>query len=247
MELKEMFKSDSFHLTTGNLDEFDRLRPYAILDLFQEMACNHAEEIGVGYEAMLSKGYYWIITKNKYIINKYPKPSETVQVQTWPIAPGRADFDRAYQILSLDGEVLVEGRSKWCVIDNTTRKIIRSDKVDFNGKYIDRDLQVVFERGNLLNKNDLEFMFDYTVRPSMLDHYHHMNNAKYAEVVLDALELTSDQLIEELQINNFNEVKCQEVIKVYKKIIDNYVHIYGYTLNNDEYDKLAFNAIVKIN
>lgn len=246
MKKIDMYKADLFHLTTGDLDEFDNIRPYAILDLFQEMAGNHAEEIGVGYEDMLKLGYNWVITKNKYIINKYPFPSEVVKVCTWPIAPGRADFDRAYEIQNQKGEVLIEGKSKWCVIDNKTHKIIRSDKIIFMGNYINKECNIEFERGMLLNQKDLEFRFDYLVRPSMLDHYHHMNNAKYAEIVLDALELTNEQKIKELQINNFNEVKCGEIIKVYKTIINNIIHIYGYTLNNCIYDKLAFNAIVSI-
>lgn len=241
-----MYKETLFRLTTGMLDEFDKLRPYTILDLFQEMAGSHAEELGVGYDSMLEKGYNWVITKNKFIVNKYPKPSEVVNVCTWPIIPGRADFDRAYLIKNLNGEVLVEGLSKWCVIDSITHRIIRSDKVKFNGEYISTKSNLEFERGVIIEKSELDFVFDYLVTPSMLDHYHHMNNAKYAEVVLDVVRSHTNNQIQGVQINNFNEVKCGEIIKVYNKKIDGGILVYGYTISGDCYDKLAFNAIIKV-
>lgn len=241
-----MEKEYTFHLTTGMLDQYDRLRPYAILDLFQEMAGFHAEEIGVGYDAMIQKGYNWVITKNKFEVKKYPKANENIKVYTWPIIPGKCDFDRGYLIKDQNDEVLVEGKSKWCVIDSITHKIIRSDNVVFNGEYINRNSNIEFERTPLLNVTDLEYKFDYIVRPSMLDHYHHMNNAKYAEVVLDVLDLDETTVIQTLQINNFHEIKCGEIIKLYYTTKNDLVYIYGYTNESTNYTTLAFNALVKL-
>ena len=241
-----MEKECEFLLTAGMLDEYDKLRPYSILDLFQEMACRHADEIGVGYHKMLSDGYNWVITKNKFEIHKYPEASESVLVYTWPIAPGRADFDRAYLIKTLNGEILVEGKSKWCVIDSQTHKIIRSDKIKFNGEYINKESNIEFDRSTILKQNELDFLFDYVVTPSMLDHYHHMNNAKYAEVVYDALRLQSNEEIKTLQINNLKELKCGEIIKVFKTQINDTVYVYGYTEEQNEYNKLAFNSIIQL-
>ena len=238
-----MIKEEQFHLTTGDLDGFDNLRPYAILDLFQEMAGNHAEDIGVGYETMLNKDYFWIVSKNKYYVHKYPKTSEKVIVRTWPLPPGRADFDRSYQILNLDNELLIEGKSKWCVVEAQSKRIVRSDNIHFNGDYCnDFCNNIEFTKLPLLKKEDLEYRFSFEVRPSSVDHYHNMNNAKYSEIVLDCLELDDAKRIKSMQINYLHESKIGAKLDIYMKREENIIYVYGYLEN----EVASFQAEVEI-
>ena len=62
-------KELEFRLTVGDLDCYDNLTPYAISNLFQEVASLHAEELNVGYEVMKEKGLAWIIARNNIELN----------------------------------------------------------------------------------------------------------------------------------------------------------------------------------
>ena len=72
----------------------------------------------------------------KFDILKMPEINQTVIVETWPHEKGRIDFDRDIKITSLDGNTLVIGTSKWCVIDTQTRILQRSTNVNYNGTHL---------------------------------------------------------------------------------------------------------------
>ena len=46
--MKKLWQRE-YTLRAGDFDKFDRIKPSAVLDLFQDVAGQHAEEIGVGF------------------------------------------------------------------------------------------------------------------------------------------------------------------------------------------------------
>ena len=81
-------------LYNSYFDMNDNLSVKSVLNLFQDLAGIHADMIGVGYEDMLAKNLYWILSRVKFDILKMPVPNQTVVVETWPHEKGRIDFDR---------------------------------------------------------------------------------------------------------------------------------------------------------
>ena len=79
-------------LYNSYFDVNDKISPKSILNIFQDVASYHAGEIGVGYEDMLAKNLYWVLSRIKYDIIRMPKIDEQVIVQTWPHEKGRSDF-----------------------------------------------------------------------------------------------------------------------------------------------------------
>ena len=171
-------------------DANDNLSFKSILNIFQDVASIHGEILGVGYEAMLKKNLYWVLSRIKIDILKMPEPNDVVVVETWPHEKGRVDFDRDLKIMSETGETLIIGTSKWCVIDTKTRMLQRTDNVNFMGQgefckdknYEDKFTKIVLPAGQTEQK------FVHKVRFSDLDHNHHMNNTNYATLAQNALE-----------------------------------------------------------
>ena len=171
-------------------DANDNLSFKSILNIFQDVASIHGEILGVGYEAMLKKNLYWVLSRIKIDILKMPKPNDVVVVETWPHEKGRVDFDRDLKIMSETGETLIIGTSKWCVIDTKTRMLQRTDNVNFMGQgefcknknYEDKFTKIVLPVGQTEQK------FVHKVRFSDLDHNQHMNNTNYATLAQNALE-----------------------------------------------------------
>ena len=121
-------------LYNSYFDFNNRLTAKSILNIFQDVASIHGEELGVGYEAMLEKNLYWVLSRIKFDIIKMPEINQTVVVETWPHVKGRIDFDRDMKICSEEGELLIIGTSKWCVIDTVNRMLQRTDNINYLGE-----------------------------------------------------------------------------------------------------------------
>ena len=120
-------------LYNSYFDFNDRLSMKSILNIFQDVASAHAEEIGLGYNDMCEKNYYWVLSRIKFDILKMPKINQKVIVETWPHEKGKIDFDRDMRILSEDGEELIIATSKWCIIDTVSRMLQRTDNINYVG------------------------------------------------------------------------------------------------------------------
>jgi len=199
-------------LYNSYFDYNDNLSYKSILNIFQDVASIHAEEIGVGYEAMLNKNLYWVLSRIKIDILKMPKPNETVIVETWPHVKGRIDFDRDFKILNEKDETLIIGTSKWCIIDTVNRMLQRTDNINYNGECIeDKNYEDSFTKIDLPDIEET-FKFNYKVRHSALDHNQHMNNTYYANLVFNAVE---NKLFRHFEINFKNECILNDEISVF--------------------------------
>lgn len=198
-------------LYNSYFDMNDRLTAKSILNIFQDVASIHGEKIGVGFEEMLAKNLYWVLSRIKFDILKMPKINQTVIVETWPHEKGRVDFDRDIKITNEEGETLIIGTSKWCVIDSISRTLQRTDGIVYDGEYCD---EINYEgRFNkiVIPQEIATPKFMHTVRFSDLDHNHHMNNTNYANLVVNAI---NDKVYSHFEINYLNECKEGNIIDV---------------------------------
>lgn len=223
-------------LYNSYFDINDRLTFKSILNIFQDVASIHAEEIGVGYKEMLSKNLYWVLSRIKLDIIKMPKINQIVIIETWPHEKGRIDFDRDLKILSEDGEVLIIGTSKWCVINSVTRTLERSDNVNYIGECcLDVNYEDKFNKITIPTC-ELQSCFAYTVMFSDLDHNQHMNNTNYANLIVSAVD---NKNILHFEINFINECLLGDKIEVFKTNFDG-EYIVGKVDN-----KICFTAYIK--
>ena len=191
-------------LYNSYFDANNNLSLKGLLGIFQDVASIHAEEIGVGYEKMLEKNLFWVISRIKIDIIKMPTINQTVIVETWPHEKGRAEFDRDLKILSDSGEVLVVGTSKWCVINTKTRFLQRADDVVYNGEVCpQKNYNEKFEKIKLPTGQPVA-KFSYIVLFSDLDHNGHMNNTNYANLVVSTLD---SKRFTHFEINFLSECK----------------------------------------
>lgn len=224
-------------LFNSYFDYNDNLSYKSILNIFQDVASIHAEEIGVGYEAMLNRNLYWVLSRIKIDILKMPKPNETVIVETWPQVKGRIDFDRDLKILNEYGETLIIGTSKWCVIDTIKRMLQRTDNVNYNGQCCNKkNYEDNFTKIDL-PENEETLKFTHIVKHSDLDHNQHMNNTNYANLVFNAARSKN---YTHFEINFKNECVLNDEINVYSITNQNEEYIIGKST-----DKVYFISYIK--
>jgi len=235
--MKLMEYETKITLYNSYFDYNNRLTAKSLFSIFQDVASIHAEEIGVGFETMLAQNLYWVLSRVKFDILKMPEPNQTVIVRTWPHEKGRIDFDRDLKIMSEDGNILIKGTSKWCVIDTIKRTLQRTENVNYIGKhcleinYPDKFAKIALPSIEPITK------FTHKVRFSDLDHNKHMNNTNYANLVINALE---NKIFTHFEINYLSECLLDDEIIVSSIKDENGEYIIG--INNN---KTTFTAFVK--
>ncbi|MDE7213990.1 MAG: hypothetical protein K2N42_05365 [Anaeroplasmataceae bacterium] len=211
-----MKKTMDFFIHTKDVDYNDIIRPTAILDMFQDLAGLHAEELGVGYQALKEKNYAWVVLYQRYEMKKLPPYLDTVSLTTWPKPKQRLEFEREYLLKNKNGETLVQGISNWVVIDLNTRGLVRADKIDFNGEYESFTNYLEKCKRKLgLDASKITDRFTYKVMLEDIDHNGHMNNARYLNIIQNHLfEYGSKEYIKDVEIAYVKEAKHKDELQI---------------------------------
>lgn len=200
---------------------YDVIAPHGVLDIFQDIAGKHSDSYGMSFDKMMAKNLIWVLLRVKYkVIRNIPLYSK-INVTTWPRKKGLVDFDRETIICDLDGNPLIAGISKWVILDSNTRKIIPAKHIDYNAETSDDSN---FDDKFLKIKDfDIEGLskYQYKVEFCDTDHNGHTNNAKYATMILNALRLKEDEVIDEFQIDFVHESHLDDIITIYYYKEDN--------------------------
>jgi len=195
----------AYELRAADFDAFDRMHPASVLELLQDVAGIHANELGIGYHALIEKQTIWVLTKVRYRVVRQPRRYEQVVVRTWPLRPGRVSFRREYEMATPAGEVLLYGTSEWVVVHSEKRCVLPASDLYPSDEY---RLDTQWE-GRLAKVNDgISGDDGCVVRPAFtdLDINGHVNNAKYANYVVNALPPAKGAVVTEFAIDYHREV-----------------------------------------
>ena len=195
-----------YTLRASDFDKYNRIKPSAVLELFQDAAGQHALELGVGFGEMIKRSYLWVLTRIKFKIISNPESYQTVVVKTWPIAPNRLCYRREYCIESSSGERLIAGSSEWVIMHSEKRRLIADkDLYPFDDGFC---TELMFEE-RLAKARDFEAVDTPRVVNagfSELDVNNHVNNTKYANYIMDAIAPLENDVLESFQIDYRKEV-----------------------------------------
>ena len=195
-----------YSLRATDFDKYNRIKPTAVLELFQDAAGQHAEELGVSFEELIKRSYLWVLTRIRFKILAHPKISQKVILKTWPLQPTRLCYRREYCIENEQGERLITASSEWVIMHSERRRFVTDANLySFTDGF---HTETMFE-GRLSKVGDFEA--EGTPRIihtgfSDLDANNHVNNTKYPNYVLDAIVPAEDDVLETFQIDYRKEV-----------------------------------------
>ena len=196
-----------YRLRWLDFDRYGRIHPVTVLDLCQDVATLHANQMGIGRDEMLEQGVFWALIRMKYEMVRAPEHFQTLRVRACPHTPSNFSFLRDFAIQDEKGDTLIKASSEWVLMDVATRKFAKM-KSHYNGpndfsdeRAFDKKPRKIaqFEEGNLPA---------YTITPaySDIDVNGHVNNARYLRFVIDALNPGEQGSIRTLQIDYRHEV-----------------------------------------
>lgn len=200
----------SYHLRIADFDASRRLKPSAILDLFQCVASEHAEQLGIGLDRMLGMDLLWVIVRVRYeALLPVFYGTEDVTVRTWPLPPFRSGFQREYTITDKEGRLLLRGSSDWVLMHRVRRRLMPVR--DVYPTEIDFLTEQVFEGKNtpITEPHTEGEAIALTPHYPDLDMNGHVNNTRYADFALSAFPPRDGEAVRALQIDFHREVPAE--------------------------------------
>ena len=179
LELEQTIK-----FTTEDIDKNGVLKASSLLHAYQDIASDHADALGVGYDELIKKDWIWVLSKVKYEIYGSIEPDAEYRLSTYPRPKKGAAFPRDFYLNSKDGSTVAAGTSMWCVMNFATRKLERSG-VDFDGECIG---YAPFDEGieKIRSRQPVQAGI-HKVTEADLDVNRHVNNSRYADMAGDVL------------------------------------------------------------
>lgn len=207
IEYKEKIK-----LRINDFDCHDNILFSSVLDLFQDVAGNHATQLGIGFHDLIKKNRIWVIVRNRFEIFKQPRKEEIIIVRTWPLPLGKIDANRCYEIYNENGDLLISGISKWVNADLTTRRIVRMNEIDYGVGEFESDHGLGENFSKLEDFASINESVSIVPTYLDLDHNGHVNNSKYTNFILNSIEELQDKELIYCQIDYIQELKKGEKI-----------------------------------
>ena len=220
--------TESFKINTYDVDFHNRVTPNTILGLMEEVATNHGKEIGFGYEESHERGFFWMLRTIKYDFSYVPKLDDHIEMTTWIVGISGLKVLRRFEFKK-NNVVIGQGYNYWLMADIKKRKPIIHNyvKTIINQLIIfDEDM---FKLIKVKLPKDMNFVYQKQVLNSDLDLNLHVNNAKYADMIINALpfDVLDKQEILSFQIDYLKECKLNDKLDISISIKDNAIYIEG--------------------
>lgn len=202
-----LFFEKKYYLRTSDFDCRGRLKPSAVMDLFQDIAGEHAQGLGIGMEEMLAKKLVWVLAKQKLQFIKTPPFYSKVTAQTWPLTPSRIGFQREYLLLDGNGDILVKGSSEWVVMNSETRRFARVMDIFPTDWEYRTEKNFPGKLGKIADLDTAEISAEIIPPFYDMDINGHISNIRYADYVINALPNAADIQIDSFRIDYHREVQ----------------------------------------
>lgn len=217
-------------------------RPSAVLAMFQDVAGIHSELTGTGREVLLALcRSVWLLARVWFRLERPIRSGETVTVRTCQRGAEKLYVYRDYDLL-VDDQVVGQGISAWVVANVENRAILRPVQVEplVRAPKPEQPRKTVLK--GIRMPKDMEFAYEKTVRYSDLDINGHMNNTRYADAALDALEIEpgKNSFLSEIQISYSKECVLGETIAISRKEQEE-----GWYVDGSAGDGKRFEALLK--
>ena len=208
----ELFYSTKYRLRPSDFRGIgDTLSSTTILDILQDLAGDHATQLGLGFDDFIKRDLIWMIVSTKYeIVSDIPMYA-TIDAHTWPRKKGKIDFFRDYRI-DYNGKTCIKATTRWIIANVKTRHVYIPRDIDFYGEYHEEENNVEIEK---LKDFDVTNLEKHTFIPRFmdLDHNGHVNNIKYATFIENILELKKQ--LKSFSITYVKEAKLNDSVDIY--------------------------------
>jgi len=208
--------SEKFRIRNYESDFKGDLKISTIFNYFQEVASNHAEKLGWGFDAMLENGTLWVLSRLQIEVKQLPKWGEEIEVLTQPRGIKKLFAVRDYAIRNSTGEDKISGYSGWLVIDANSFKLKNPDTILGDTPWKDNPEDMKLKTEKILPIGEIINEYNREVFPNDMDVNKHTNNAHYAEWIMDSFseQFLAENSLKSITVIFANQTKSGDKLRI---------------------------------
>ena len=204
-----MYTFDS-RVRFSEVDQDGYLRPDSIINYFQDCATFHAESMGLGVSHQREHHMAWLLSAWQIHIDRLPRFTERITTATWCHSMDRLQSIRDFTITDDAGQVCVRANSLWFVFDTNRRLPMRVPESELAFVSDEKPIDLPRIRRKIAVSGDFREVSRTVAGPEHIDANHHVNNARYVLMALDAATAASGSYPQvEDRIHNLESIRVQ--------------------------------------
>ncbi len=176
---------EHFIIRVNEVDNNRQLTIPALVCLLQEIAWNHANDLGVSIDQLLKENLTWVLVRMKIDLDGLPLHGDTLTIETWPSGIERLFVFRDFK-LRIGNKIIGKVRSSWLVFNTKLRKWVRVPKF-ISEKVDSRISSPVRPRGSIEKLAEYQPERRFQVRLLETDLNGHANNISYFQWLVESL------------------------------------------------------------
>ena len=177
--IKNSYKQ-TFNVRYSEIDYNQALKPFSLLNFFQDLASDNAEELGFGYSFITPKNLMWVLLKYRIEFEEYPVGVHDLTVYTEPRGYNRLFAFRDFELYQ-QKKLVARAATMWSLVDFTNMSIVSPEKsLEGNPhmkKFEAKPDDLSYSKIPAIEKVDIEKEFE--VRYNDIDVNRHANNGNY--------------------------------------------------------------------
>ena len=195
MTLQKVY-THRYHLTAAQCNGQRELAPPMLLQHIIEVATEHADALGVGFRNLADDGVLWVLSRCAFEVKRYPKILEDYSLSTWVESYNHHFSQRNFEIRDAADNTIGYARTIWVAIDLKTRRPASLTNFDYLARVVSEKQCPISPQGKIRPALTPQMSHPYTFQVSDIDINRHVNSARYAELVINQLDLdTYDRLL----------------------------------------------------
>jgi medium-chain acyl-[acyl-carrier-protein] hydrolase len=180
------YREDQFTVNAFDCRPDGHIKPNVLMQYLQEGAARHAEQLGVGLEALQRRGCFWVLANVRLEIGAAPQWGDEMTIRTWPSGCTRVAATREFVGTDAAGRELFRASSEWMILDKRTGRLknlarLALDLPPDGPKVLPTPLHRLEPAAHPVRADVLRVPF------SALDFNGHVNNTEYIRWACDGL------------------------------------------------------------
>ncbi|MDR2581200.1 MAG: hypothetical protein LBC85_09440 [Fibromonadaceae bacterium] len=236
-----------FLINFFDCDYSAHLRISRLCEFFQETALAYLRSQGFDYLSMIEKDKFTIvISRIKLRISHMPLWGEEISINTWTkgFAPEKVAWND-YDVRDSQGNSIIQATSSCLLINLNDGKAIPFSESPYNFE-VQSELSALPDNIELLEPEGMPRMvLVKTVKYSDIDLNNHVNNCRYSDWVLDAINIDElkERKIRSIQLNYIQEITYDTKVAL-MRFPETRHHIILFGVNEEHPEQVYFQARV---
>ena len=182
-------RKEQFQIRSYEIDPSGKVTIQSICNYLQEIASNHAYELGVSVHTLFKQKLTWVLSRLHLQMKAYLKWSEKITIETWPSGVNGLFAIRDFHIFSEQNELIGKATTSWMMLDLKKNRPITMPDFIQDIKLPDRPRAIDDKFKKLEIPHNYDFNKTFNVRLSDLDVNQHVNYVNYIEWAVETIPI----------------------------------------------------------